>query len=67
VVGIGVLTLFAVVTFFVPTFGGLFMEGRISSRPTRSRRPNRSRLVVLPPCYAILRAVPNQRLGALHL
>jgi len=37
------LTLFAIVVFFVPTFGDLFMEKATSSRPIRCRHPTRSR------------------------
>ncbi len=69
VVGIGVfLTLFAIVTFFVPTFGGLFMEEANfePANPLSTPEPIAPSWYFTP-YYAILRAVPNQRLGALLL
>jgi ubiquinol-cytochrome c reductase cytochrome b subunit len=66
-VGVGVfLLLFAVVLFFVPTFGGLFLEAP-NFEPAQ---PLNTPLHIAPvwyftPFYAILRAVPDQQLGAL--
>jgi ubiquinol-cytochrome c reductase cytochrome b subunit len=67
IVGVGLfLTLFAIVVFFVPTFGGLFMEPPNFEPANPSSTP----LHIAPvwyftPYYAILRAVPDQKLGAL--
>jgi ubiquinol-cytochrome c reductase cytochrome b subunit len=69
VVGIGVfLTLFAIVAFFVPTFGNLFMEEANfePANPLSTPEPIAPSWYFTP-YYAILRAVPNQRLGALLL
>ncbi len=69
VVGVGVfLLLFAVVVFFVPTFGGLFMEEANfePANPLSTPEPIAPSWYFTP-YYAILRAVPNQRLGALLL
>ena len=69
VVGVGFfLTLFAVVVFFVPTFGNLFMEEANFEPANPLSTPD----PIAPswyftPYYAILRAVPNQRVGALLL
>ncbi len=42
-VGIGVFLIgFAIVLFFVPTFGGLFLESRTSNPPMRCRRRMKS-------------------------
>jgi ubiquinol-cytochrome c reductase cytochrome b subunit len=66
-VGVGVfLILFAIVVFFVPTFGGLFLE-KPNFEPAN---PLSTPLHIAPvwyftPFYAILRAVPDQQLGAL--
>jgi ubiquinol-cytochrome c reductase cytochrome b subunit len=69
IVGIGVfLTLIAVVVFFVPTFGGLFMEEANfePANPLSTPEPIAPSWYFTP-YYAILRAVPSQRLGALLL
>ena len=69
VFGVGVfLTLFAVVVFFVPTLGNLFMEEANFEPANLLSTPE----PIAPswyftPYYAILRAVPSQRLGALLL
>ncbi|MFM2289400.1 MAG: hypothetical protein RL684_2543 [Pseudomonadota bacterium] len=69
IVGVGAfLTLFCVVVFFVPTFGGLFMEEANFEPANPLSTPD----PIAPswyftPYYAILRAVPNQRIGALLL
>jgi ubiquinol-cytochrome c reductase cytochrome b subunit len=66
-VGIGLfLAAFAVVVFFVPTFGGLFLEPP-NFEPAN---PLSTPLHIVPvwyftPFYAILRAVPDQQFGAL--
>ena len=69
VFGVGVfLTLFAVVVFFVPTLGNLFMEEANfePANPLSTPEPIAPSWYFTP-YYAILRAVPNQRLGALLL
>jgi ubiquinol-cytochrome c reductase cytochrome b subunit len=69
IVGVGVFcVLFAIVVFFVPTLGGLFIEAP-NFEPAN---PLSTPLEIHPvwyftPYYAILRAVPNQRIGALLL
>jgi ubiquinol-cytochrome c reductase cytochrome b subunit len=60
--------LFAIVVFFVPTLGGLFIE----TPNFEPANPLSTPLEIHPvwyftPYYAILRAVPDQRLGALLL
>ena len=69
VVGVGVfLTLFCIVVFFMPTFGGIFLE-----QPNfEVANPMSTPLHIAPvwyftPFYAILRAVPDQQLGALAM
>ena len=67
--GVGVfLTLFAVVVFFVPTLGNLFLEEANfePANPLSTPEPIAPSWYFTP-YYAILRAVPNQRLGALLL
>jgi ubiquinol-cytochrome c reductase cytochrome b subunit len=69
VVGIGVfLTLFAIVVFFVPTLGDLFLEQANfePANPLSTPEPIAPSWYFTP-YYAILRAVPNQRMGALLL
>jgi ubiquinol-cytochrome c reductase cytochrome b subunit len=62
----GFLTLFAIVVFFVPTFGGLFMEAPNFEPANPSSTPEHIAPVwYFTPYYAILRAVPDQKLGAL--
>jgi len=67
IVGVGLfLTLFAIVLFFVPTFGGLFMESPNFEPANPVSTPEHIAPVwYFTPYYAILRAVPNQRIGAL--
>jgi len=67
VVGVGVFfVLFAIVVFFVPTFGGLFLEGPNFEPANPMSTPEHIAPVwYFTPYYAILRAVPDQRLGAL--
>ncbi|HUG72706.1 MAG TPA: cytochrome bc complex cytochrome b subunit, partial [Steroidobacteraceae bacterium] len=66
-VGLGVfLILFAVVVFFVPTFGGLFLEKPNFEPANPLSTPDHIVPVwYFTPYYAILRAVPDQQLGAL--
>jgi ubiquinol-cytochrome c reductase cytochrome b subunit len=67
VVGVGVFfVLFAIIVFFVPTFGGLFLEGPNFDPANPMSTPEHIAPVwYFTPFYAILRAVPDQRLGAL--
>jgi ubiquinol-cytochrome c reductase cytochrome b subunit len=66
-VGVGVMfILFAIVLFFVPTFGGLFLEGPNFENANPLSTPDHIAPVwYFTPYYAILRAVPDQRIGAL--
>jgi ubiquinol-cytochrome c reductase cytochrome b subunit len=66
-VSVGVFLLaFAVVVFFVPTFGGLFLESENFEPANPASTPEHIAPVwYFTPFYAILRAVPDQRLGAL--
>ena len=60
--------LFALVVFFVPTFGGLFLEAPNFEPANPLSTPEHIAPVwYFTPYYAILRAVPNQRWGALLL
>ena len=67
IVGVGLfLTLFAIVVFFVPTFGGLFMESPNFEPANPMSTPEHIAPVwYFTPYYAILRAVPDQKMGAL--
>jgi ubiquinol-cytochrome c reductase cytochrome b subunit len=67
VVGIGVFfVLFTIVVFFVPTFGGLFLEApNFEPANPLSTPAEISPVWYFTPYYAILRAVPDQRAGAL--
>jgi len=67
IVGVGLfLTLFAIVVFFVPTFGGLFMEAPNFEPANPVSTPEHIAPVwYFTPYYAILRAIPDQRIGAL--
>ena len=67
VFGVGVFfVLFTIVVFFVPTFGGLFLEGPNFEPANPMSTPEHIAPVwYFTPYYAILRAVPNQRMGAL--
>ena len=67
VVGVGVFAvLFAIVVFFVPTLGGLFLESPNFEPANPLSTPEHIAPVwYFTPYYAILRAVPDQRLGAL--
>jgi ubiquinol-cytochrome c reductase cytochrome b subunit len=60
------LTLFAAVVFFAPTFGDLFLEkANFGPADPLSTPDPISPSWYFTPYYAILRAVPNQRMGAL--
>jgi ubiquinol-cytochrome c reductase cytochrome b subunit len=67
IVGVGVmLVLLAIVVFFVPSFGGLFLEAPNFEPANPLSTPEHIAPVwYFTPYYAILRAVPDQRLGAL--
>lgn len=67
VFGIGVmLVLLAIVVFFIPSFGGLFLESPNFEPANPMSTPEHiSPVWYFTPYYAILRAVPDQRLGAL--
>ncbi|MEJ0098610.1 MAG: cytochrome bc complex cytochrome b subunit [Pseudomonadota bacterium] len=66
-VGVGVFLIgFAIVMFFVPTFGGIFLESANFEPANPLSTPDEiSPVWYFTPYYAILRAVPDQRLGAL--
>jgi ubiquinol-cytochrome c reductase cytochrome b subunit len=66
-VGVGVfLILFAVVVFFVPTLGGLFIEAPNFEPANALSTPDHIAPVwYFTPYFAILRAVPNPGMGAL--
>jgi ubiquinol-cytochrome c reductase cytochrome b subunit len=67
IVGVGVFAvLFALIVFFVPTFGGLFLEPANFDPANRLSTPEEIHPVwYFTPYYAILRAVPNKGAGAL--
>src|SRR5579863_10089168 len=67
VFGVGVFfVLFAIIVFFVPTFGGLFLESpNFEVANPLSTPAEISPVWYFTPYYAILRAVPDQRAGAL--
>ena len=66
-VGVGVfLLLFALVVFFKPTLGGLFLEAPNFEPANPLSTPEHiTPAWYFTPYYAILRAVPDQRMGAL--
>jgi ubiquinol-cytochrome c reductase cytochrome b subunit len=60
------LAVFTSVLFFVPTFGGLFLEPANFEPANPSSTPEHiAPAWYFAPYYAILRAVPDQRIGAL--
>jgi ubiquinol-cytochrome c reductase cytochrome b subunit len=67
VVGIGIMfVLLAIVVFYVPTFGGLFLEQPNFEPANPTSTPEHIAPVwYFTPYYAILRAVPDQKFGAL--
>ena len=67
IVGVGAfLIFFCIVLFFVPTFGGLFLE-KPNFEPANplSTPAHIAPVWYFTPFYAMLRAVPDQQLGAL--
>jgi ubiquinol-cytochrome c reductase cytochrome b subunit len=66
-VAVGIFfVLFSIVVFFVPTLGGLFLESPNFEPANPLSTPEHIAPVwYFTPFYAILRAVPDQRLGAL--
>ena len=67
IVGVGVMfVLLAIVVFFVPTLGGLFLEAPNFEPANPVSTPEHIAPVwYFTPYYAILRAVPDQKIGAL--
>ena len=67
--GVGVfLTAFCFVVFFIPTFGGIFLEKPNFEMANAMSTPEHIAPVwYFTPFYAILRAVPDQQLGALAM
>jgi ubiquinol-cytochrome c reductase cytochrome b subunit len=67
IVGVGVfLAIFCAVVFFAPTFGGLFLEKPNFEPANPLSTPEHIAPVwYFTPYYAMLRAVPDQQLGAL--
>jgi ubiquinol-cytochrome c reductase cytochrome b subunit len=62
------LTIFALVVFFIPTFGGLFLEhANFTPADPVSTPPDITPSWYFTPYYAILRAMPNKSVGALLL
>ena len=62
------LVLFAIVVFFVPRLGGYFLEpANFEPANPLSTPPEITPSWYLTPYYAILRGIPNQRIGALVL
>jgi ubiquinol-cytochrome c reductase cytochrome b subunit len=60
------LVVFALILFFTPTFGGLFLEpDNFQPADPTSTPEHIAPAWYFAPYYAILRAVPDQRLGAL--
>jgi ubiquinol-cytochrome c reductase cytochrome b subunit len=60
------LAVFSAVVFFVPSFGGRFLEAENFDPANAASTPEHIAPVwYFTPFYAILRAVPDQRLGAL--
>jgi ubiquinol-cytochrome c reductase cytochrome b subunit len=69
IVGVGVfLILFCVVVFFVPTFGGIFLEhANFDVANSLSTPEHIAPVWYFTPFYAILRAIPDQQMGALAM
>jgi ubiquinol-cytochrome c reductase cytochrome b subunit len=69
IVGVGLfLTVFAIVVFFMPTFFGLFQEAPNFEPASLVSTPDHIKPVwYFTAYYAILRAIPDQRLGALFM
>ena len=69
VVGVGAfLVIFSIIVFYAPTFGGIFLESA-NFEPANpvSTPPDISPVWYFTPFYAILRAIPDQRIGALAM
>ena len=69
VVGVGAfLVIFCIIVFYAPTFGGIFLESA-NFEPANpvSTPPDISPVWYFTPFYAILRAIPDQRIGALAM
>jgi ubiquinol-cytochrome c reductase cytochrome b subunit len=68
-VGLGFfLVIFAIIVFYVPTLGGYFLESaNFEPANPLSTPPEITPSWYLAPYYAMLRGIPNQRLGALVL
>jgi ubiquinol-cytochrome c reductase cytochrome b subunit len=62
------LVIFAIIVFYTPTFGGLFLESA-NFEPANpvSTPPDITPVWYFTPFYAILRAMPDQRLGTLAM
>ncbi len=62
------LVIFAIIVFYAPTFGGLFLESA-NFEPANpvSTPPDITPVWYFTPFYAILRAMPDQRLGTLAM
>jgi ubiquinol-cytochrome c reductase cytochrome b subunit len=62
------LVIFAIIVFYAPTFGGLFLESA-NFEPANpvSTPPDITPVWYFTPFYAILRAMPDQRLGNLAM
>jgi ubiquinol-cytochrome c reductase cytochrome b subunit len=69
VLGVGIfLILFSIVLFFAPTLGGLFLEpDNFDPANTLSTPEHITPVWYFAPYYAILRAIPDQRLGGLFM
>jgi len=69
IVGVGVfLILFCIVVFFVPTFGGIFLEhANFDVANSLSTPEHIAPVWYFTPFYAILRAIPDQQMGALAM
>ncbi len=68
-VGLGCfLVIFSIIVFYAPTLGGYFLEpANFEMANPLSTPPEITPSWYLTPYYAILRGIPNQRLGALVL
>ena len=62
------LVIFSIIVFYAPTFGGIFLESA-NFEPANpvSTPPDISPVWYFTPFYAILRAIPDQRIGALAM
>ena len=69
IVGVGAfLVVFAIIVFYAPTLGGLFLESaNFEGANPISTPPDITPVWYFTPFYAILRAIPDQRLGALAM